>query len=217
MTGTLGKVYIVGSSPSYERMYKDNGYVVTRIDEADFIQFTGGADVNPELYDEECHPRTGFSPIRDRADSDIFNYAFKRGMPMVGICRGAQFLNVANGGKMWQDVNNHAIGGEHIAVDVRSGEMVPVTSTHHQMMRPADNGQVLMVASEATYLENMEGTEVNRVTPERGTDVEAVWYPNTKSLCYQPHPEIRGKDHPCQQYFFKILRNYIQGGLACAA
>ena len=120
---------------------------------------------------------------------------------MAGICRGAQFLNVMNGGKMWQHTVGHAIRGVHEAIDQMSGEEVMVTSTHHQMMIPTNDAIVLMTADCAVFKQGFEVQELGGIKP----DIEAVFYPETRCLCYQPHPEYVDIDHSCQTMYFHYL------------
>jgi gamma-glutamyl-gamma-aminobutyrate hydrolase PuuD len=204
------KVFMMYDEPAYSQMWEDNGHeIVEDVEDADIVQFTGGADVSPVLYEESRHPATHYDAMRDSHECNVFEYVRDIGVPMVGICRGAQFLNVMNGGAMWQDCDNHAIGGTHLAVDTETGKMIPVTSTHHQMMRPSEDGVVLMVASEATRLENVEDGKVVVHKAQRGEDIEAVWYPQTLSFCYQPHPEFLDKNAPCQQWYFRKIDQLI--------
>ena len=64
------------------------------------ILLTGGQDVDPELYGEHPLPECGkISPHRDRTDRIVFQYAMERDLPLLGICRGAQLINVLLGGK----------------------------------------------------------------------------------------------------------------------
>jgi gamma-glutamyl-gamma-aminobutyrate hydrolase PuuD len=109
------KVFVVDSDVRITRMFMANNWlVVPSAKEADLIQFTGGADVSPMLYGEPKHPRTYCDPNRDQHEANIFWNNIDK--PKAGICRGGQFLNVMSGGSMWQDVDNHAIGGTHAAV-----------------------------------------------------------------------------------------------------
>lgn len=110
---------------------------------------------------------------------------------------------------MKQHVDGHATGREHLMVDVDSGELISVTSTHHQMMIPGDAGQVIAVASESNFYETVHDGEVQRRNSERGDDIEAVWYADTKCLCYQPHPEFLEMHHPCQEYYFDLISEFL--------
>ncbi|MBM7664338.1 putative glutamine amidotransferase [Solibacillus kalamii] len=71
----------------------------------DGLVLIGGADIDPLLFNEEPHRHIG-SVVRKRDDSDLLlmNAAFKRQMPVLGICRGQQIMNVAFGGTIIQDI-----------------------------------------------------------------------------------------------------------------
>ncbi|MBD8037212.1 gamma-glutamyl-gamma-aminobutyrate hydrolase family protein [Solibacillus sp. A46] len=81
------------------------GNVEALLDIVDGIVLIGGADIDPLLFNEEPHRNIG-SVVRKRDDSDLLlmNEAFKRQMPILGICRGQQILNVAFGGTIIQDI-----------------------------------------------------------------------------------------------------------------
>lgn len=201
------KVFVVGGGYAYERMFKQAGYaLVPSMHTADLLCFTGGADVSPGLYGEE-NVCSYTSPQRDKEEEAIFDWAYKNDVPMVGVCRGGQFLNVMNGGKMWQDVDKHAISGTHEAMCKFWGKVM-VSSTHHQMMRPAESGEVLVSAGLSTYKINSDG-EIDG----DGNDCEVVYYKDTKSLCYQPHPEIVREDHQCRKHFLMLVDKLMSGGL----
>ena len=202
----MRKVHIVGRDHGIEQMFIRRGWeLVNTIDIfTDLIQFTGGKDVDPSYYGETRHAATRSNPARDAAEAAIFN-EWMGIVPMAGICRGAQFLNVMGGGKLWQHVTGHALSGTHRALCVESGEMLDVTSTHHQMMIPGDMGTVLMTAAVAGQKSNAVKTFLREGSP----DVEAVYYPHSMSVCYQPHPEYVGASAACQEKYFAYLEEYI--------
>ena len=184
-------------------MFTRQGYsVVDTIAQADIICFTGGADVNPELYDEQALPLTSFNEERDYVDTQYYHesgYKFK-----IGICRGGQFLNVMNGGKMWQHVDNHT--KPHYLTDLKTREQILVSSTHHQMMIPNDRGIVIAVAQEAT---SKAKHRMKLRNTSNDPDVEVVMYEDTNSLCFQPHPEFSVEDdvyQECCNYFFNLIK-----------
>ena len=203
------KVYIVGGGGAYEAMFKAAGWeLASCVSEADLVQFTGGHDVSPHLYGEELHPLTNNSEARDEYEMEVFREAQQLGIACAGICRGGQFLNVMNGGKMWQHVDNHAVGQTHRCYSEVLGEFVQVTSTHHQMMDPAEHGEV------EGYVNGLAGP---KQWMDRGTigyctlakrDVEVVYYRETDCLCFQPHPEFYGA-HETRNYYFKLIEYYF--------
>ena len=200
-------IFIINGGRDYQNLFLNRGHaIVSDMNQADLVVFTGGEDVSPHLYDEEKHPQSYCSLERDSIESKLFNVALKLEKPMVGICRGGQFLNVMSGGKMYQHVTNHC--RSHLLVDGELGTSVYVSSTHHQMMRPSGDAIVVATADEGGYKEHMENGIINRVTDE--DDVEVVFYPKTRCLCFQPHPEF---DNPIYEdmraYFFMLINRYL--------
>lgn len=182
-----------GGADSSHRLFTLWGWEsVNSPDEAEIIIFNGGTDIATEMYGET--PISPYIPHK-RSERDIYEdsifAAFHGKKFLLGICRGAQFLNVMNGGTLWQDVNNH--GRNHDMVDLRTGEVLKVTSTHHQQMRPnLKTGQLIGVSNECTVKRAqgvVSGFNPKNTEPKDGPDVEIVWYPGTTSLCIQGHPE----------------------------
>ena len=87
---------------------------------ADAFLLTGGSDVDPRLYgdrvevyepksyaeDDARSAVTQPSPRRDNVEELVLNFAYQRNMPVLGICRGAQMLNVHFGGTLYQDLSD---------------------------------------------------------------------------------------------------------------
>lgn len=201
------KVFIVEGSHAYAQMFLNAGWEITNdITEANLVQFTGGEDVSPFLYGQPVHTTTGASPRRDLAEAGWFSWAQRRNIPMAGICRGGQFLNVMNGGAMYQDVDSHAIRGTHEAHDINTGVKHQVTSTHHQMMKPGKAAVWVALGDEATNVIDYNGAEFINIGSMNS--VEVVYYPPTNSLCFQPHPEFAGAK-TTSDYYFELLERYL--------
>lgn len=206
------KVLIVGGGNAYAQMFERNGFTVTTvIADADLLCFTGGEDVYPPFYGQP-NVASGFSINRDLKEQEFYNYGKQWKLPMVGICRGGQFLNVMSGGSMYQDVNNHGIGGTHAALNLLDGATYQVTSTHHQMMRKGVKGEVLVTAAlstRRTYGEYDDNFKPVSITEHglKEDDTECVIYRETRTLCFQPHPEYNAPS--CTELFFKLLNEVI--------
>jgi len=203
-------VYVVGGYTEYMIMFEDNGWVITdTIEDADLVQFCGGEDVNPALYGEKSHWSSHVNFERDQYESKMYEMAFENHSAIAGICRGGQFVHVMNGGKLFQDVNNHGLRGTHYAlIEVKellhlARNGVEVSSTHHQMMREGV-GLILLTSGEATFKATGTGEEASH-----SPDVEAVYHKITNSLCYQPHPEFYKKDHECQKLYFNLIEELL--------
>ncbi len=67
---------------------------------ADGLVVSGGDDVDPRLYSASRHPGRELDPRRDRFEAALLEEALARGMPVLGICRGSQLLNVVRGGSL---------------------------------------------------------------------------------------------------------------------
>jgi len=73
------------------------------LDAVDGVLFSGGSDLDPELYDQDPHPATsGVVAERDRAELALLEAALARDMPVLAVCRGSQVLNIARGGDLVQ-------------------------------------------------------------------------------------------------------------------
>lgn len=205
------KVYIEASDGLVQRMFEEHGWsTVYDPQQADLICFTGGADVSPMLYRCHKHPATRSVASRDENCTNLAVFAEEQSIPMVGICRGGQFLNVFCGGTMWQHVEGHAMQAPHEAIDIRTGERLQVTSTHHQMMCPSDDAEVVLIGATTNTRREYDSPENINILPEC-PDMEVVYYHEFKVLCFQPHPEYVPKNHECREYFFRLLQEYLLG------
>lgn len=75
----------------------------------DGLMLTGGGDLDPGLFSEEPHPKLGWvDPERDKFEISLIQRAKSEDLPVLGICRGMQMLNVALGGNMYQDLESQA-------------------------------------------------------------------------------------------------------------
>lgn len=182
----------------------------SKIDDADIIVFNGGADIGTKIYNESpVYNGIPFEPShRDKMEMEVFAKYQGTDKLLVGICRGSQLLNCLNGGTLWQDVNNH--NRDHLMTVVATGEKIPITSTHHQMMRPNYNtAKIIAVANEATR-KSADGTKFPEfVHPDDNRDTEIVWYGNTHSLCIQGHPEYVPGSH-FAEYCLELIGNCLR-------
>jgi gamma-glutamyl-gamma-aminobutyrate hydrolase PuuD len=154
----------------------------------DGMLFPGGADLDPELYDQEPHDETsGVDSERDQAELTLLEAALARDMPVLAVCRGSQVLNVARGGDLQQHLpdvvgdekHKHTPGtfadhdvtieeGTRLAALV--GERAPVKSHHHQGFGRI--GARLRVAARAE-----DGTIEAVEDPELRFAVGVLWHP----------------------------------------
>jgi Peptidase C26 len=183
----------------------DREFILTEeLAEAEIVVFTGGEDINPRLYGERPLPATSFNDRRDEYELEVFQN-IPEGAVKIGICRGAQLLNVLNGGKMWQDVDKHGGTTHRVFTDIKNlfkdGSYVS-NSIHHQMMIPHAKGKLIGVAYQAEY-KARAGKEM------KGSfflDPEVIWYDETKTFCFQAHPEFgHAETHEAFHTYLKHL------------
>jgi putative glutamine amidotransferase len=146
-----------------------NDEIVERVlDGLDGLIITGGKDVDPARYGQQPHATTDVPRLdRDAWEDALLTGAIARELPFLGICRGAQMLNVALGGTLHQHLpdvvgtNKYQLGGgnfSHIPVDIEPGSTVArlvdgteieVEVYHHQAIdRVADGLRVTAVSKD---------------------------------------------------------------------
>ncbi|MBE3596486.1 MAG: gamma-glutamyl-gamma-aminobutyrate hydrolase family protein [Hydrogenibacillus sp.] len=153
----------------------------TMLARIDGLMLTGGDDIDPWYFGEAPHPALGeVTPERDAFEVAAVHLAVARGMPLLGICRGAQVINVALGGDLYQDLTAqygrlliqhqqraprdhpaHAVrlvaGSRLQAIVGRSA--LRVNSFHHQAVRRVAPGWVASAHSEDGVVEAIERVE----------------------------------------------------------
>jgi putative glutamine amidotransferase len=120
----------------------------------DGVVLQGGADISPRAYGEEpLRPEWAGDPLRDRFEIELVQACVAAGKPVLGICRGAQMINVALGGSLHQDVAGHRSDdydahAHEVRLEADSGlarlygEVGPrrVVSIHHQAIKRLGRG-----------------------------------------------------------------------------
>jgi gamma-glutamyl-gamma-aminobutyrate hydrolase PuuD len=179
----------------------------------DVIMFGGGTDIDPTLYGETKNKYVqDTDKERDRIEGLIFNMFKYNVKGFIGICRGSQYLTVLSGGKLVQDIGmNH--GKYHNMVDTRTGEVIYISSTHHQMMMPfgMDKAKYAIIAKSNERLSSFyDGEPGHRYTDaEIPCEPEVVWYPETKALCIQGHPEYMNHNHRFVTYSCQLVKEFL--------
>jgi putative glutamine amidotransferase len=149
----------------------------------DGLLLTGGSDLHPSYYGEEPLPELDVTlPARDAFEMEILGHAFQRGVPVFGICRGMQVLNVALGGTLYQDLASQIEGSSiahrqqmpkwqwthEVEVDAASkvAKIVQVTdlrvnSYHHQAIKGLADGLVAAASASDGVIEAVESRDLS--------------------------------------------------------
>ncbi len=94
-----------GGTPVLIPITTDSVILADIVNRLDGIILIGGADIHPSYYNEEPIEQLGeVDSIRDIYDIALIHLAARRNLPMLGICRGEQLINVAFGGTLYQDI-----------------------------------------------------------------------------------------------------------------
>ena len=133
----------------------------------DGLLLPGGADLDPALYGQEPHPAVAVEADRDDLELAAWSAARERGVPVFGVCRGFQAINVFSGGTLDQHLDGHdsptsAPEAHPLHLDPASrlaailGETEPLLSTevnsyHHQAVRPGDLAPGLVASAVAPH------------------------------------------------------------------
>jgi putative glutamine amidotransferase len=167
--------------------------------EVDGLLLPGGWDVDPSFYGERRDEKVGETdPELDETELELFRQARERAIPVLGICRGQQVINVAMGGSLVQHLEDHdvrSLGRSHLAHSIEvdpSSELgqaagehkIRVNSLHHQAIRALAPG--------------LQQTA-------RGDDgtVEAVESDDGLIVAVQCHPEELTTDLPWARKLFE--------------
>lgn len=173
----------------------------------DGFLFTGGQDVEPGLYGEEKQAFCGeIWPLRDILETALLKHALELDKPVLGICRGLQFINVHMGGALYQDIVTQDPAEKEIehqqkppyskaahSVTVLPGTplhnllhtgSIQVNSHHHQGIKRLANGLAAMAVT-------------------GGGLVEAIYAPGHHYVrAYQWHPEFMCPQDEKQRMLF---------------
>lgn len=153
---------------------------VRALDGLDGVLLSGGEDVDPALYgDRAAAELWAPSRERDRFELTLLKEARRRGLPVLGVCRGIQLINVALGGTLYQDLPSQRPGPiEHLptgrrgvrthrirlepdtrAADALGASELTVNSIHHQAVRDLAPGLRATAWSEDGLIEAVEGAD----------------------------------------------------------
>lgn len=171
-----------------------------------FLIIWGGGDIHPIWYNRAnvaSHVYENPS-MRDEQEVRMASRAIEIGLPILGVCRGAQLGCAMAGGILIQDVTGH--GGSHL-VKTKDGKSLVTSSLHHQMMYPQNTKHELLAWSAPSRSDRYIGLTEKELS-QTEIEPEVVWFPEIKCLAIQGHPEFM--DHDCEfnLYVHNLMDTY---------
>lgn len=210
LPGYMNGVLAVGGIPVILPLTSDCSVISQLLDKVQGILLTGGHDVDPRIYGEEPITKCGSACVeRDSMEKELLDQALDRDMPVLGICRGIQFINAYLGGTLYQDlptqfdssVEHHMsppydVPVHSVSVLEDSGlyrllntDKLQVNSYHHQAIKDKADRLSVMAVSEDGLIEAVEMP-----------DKKFVW-------AVQWHPEFNYlKDENSMKIFEEFVR-----------
>jgi putative glutamine amidotransferase len=146
-------------------------------EDLDGLVIGGGDDIGAELYGGQVLPDVRIDPERDKLELKLLEWALPQGLPILGICRGSQMINVALGGTLHTDI--HAVYVEaprmrtvlpkktvHIAEGSRLDRILAcnpcrVNALHHQSVDRVGRGLKVVARDESGIVQATEGAGAN--------------------------------------------------------
>jgi putative glutamine amidotransferase len=183
-----------GCAPVLIPLLDDDDRLRAIYDRLDAIVFPGGADIAPGDYGEQpIEDLNVIEPARDRTELTLARWAFADDLPVLGICRGQQVLNVALGGTLWQDLRHQGVTSvEHSDADGRAR-----TALMHRVRLDPDSRLAQLIDETDIQVNSLHHQAIKSIAPQlrvTGTSddgvIESLESPDRRFLiAVQWHPE----------------------------
>ena len=149
----------------------------------DGLLLSGGSDLHPSYYGEDPLPELGVTVAeRDAFEMALLEHALGRGVPVFGICRGLQLLNVALGGTLYQDLSSQMedgsiahrqqmpkwqwtheieVDGDSKVAKIMEASELRVNSYHHQAIKDLADGLLAVAHASDGVIEAVESRDLS--------------------------------------------------------
>lgn len=214
----IKKKYTLGYSPygNYEGniypfndIFKENVNLKHGFKDVDCVVLWGGTDIHPSFYKQKAHPYNS-SPRTGPSERDIFEWKVMlwcraNKIPMIGICRGAQFGCIAAGGSLIQHVEGHCNGNHPVTT---GKDVFHTNSVHHQMMDLRNVPHTLFAWCESPLSNRHDGETVDQQIPVE-KEPEIAYLPGIKMFAIQGHPEYSSAPSTFQEFCLREVADTL--------
>jgi len=218
-------IEIAGGSPVIFPYWKKEETIDSLLDMVGGLVLTGGRDINPRFYQEKPHPKLKeIETLRDPVELETIQKALERNMPLLGICRGIQTINVAAGGTLFQDISSFITSDiEHsndweLAFDAETSQshhlveiepssrlfeiigerIIMVNSYHHQSLKEVAPGFKVTARAPDEVIEGIESFNHHFVLGIQ-CHIELLWGRDSRWLnLYKTFVKA------CEEYYNKV-------------
>ena len=187
-----GSIVVAGGIPLLLDLYDREETLEELMDNFDGILFSGGPDIDPAIYGEEKEEKCGeISAERDKFEIALYKIAYKRNMPMLGVCRGIQLMNVAAGGTLVQHYDGHQGVTHDVTIDKDSllhsfigKDIISTNSYHHQAVK-----KCAPIYTPVAYSHEQASGDVIEAMEDKNAlfNVGIQWHPEI--LCFDHNDE----------------------------
>lgn len=168
----MERILAVGGLPLLLPLTENTALIEQLVSVCDGILLSGGVDICPEIFGEPIHSYCGqIDDKRDAFELSLTHLALEADLPILGICRGVQLLNVALGGSLYQDIPSqlentvchhaqsgtayHAVSVFSALYDILGCESINVNSFHHQSVKALGKGLAITAMTEDDVVEGI--------------------------------------------------------------
>ena len=163
------------------------------------IILTGGEDIDPKMYGKNIE-WPNISPLRDQTEKKILEMAIAQKIPVLGICRGMQFINVFFGGKLVKNIK------EEITSEHPPGKDHNVIITDERIISNLGNKEIIVNSyhNQAVVTRNLSPHLQAFATAEPGI-IEGLFHPTLPIAGIQWHPERKSPDEEINRMLMEAL------------
>jgi len=205
LPGYMSGVEDMGGLPVILSLTADDEALAAWAEKLDGFLFTGGQDVDPALYGEERLPACGeICAEKDRMETILLRTVLQLNKPVLGICRGLQFLNAYLGGSLYQDIPSQKEGA------LAHSQPPPYDAPSHEVKIFLESPLQRWINKDRAEVNSLHHQGVKKLAgalrvAAQSSDglVEAAWMPDKKFVFgLQWHPEYNHeKDEDSRRIF----------------